>query len=129
MSDDLRKVSRRSFLSRVVGGAVIGTVAIVATVVPAEEAEAQVTDSDTGRYADPAGRGRGRRSGITDRDPNDPVGRGRGRRRPRRSGITDRDSGRYADPAGNGRGRRRRRSCSDSDGGRYADPGGRGRRC
>ncbi len=125
MSDELRKVSRRSFLSRVVGGAVIGTVAVVATVVPAEEAEAFQTDNDP---HDPVGGGRRRRgTGITDRDPSDPAGNGRGRRRRRGSGITDRDP---RDPVGNGRGRRgRRRSCSDSDGGRYADPGGRGRRC
>jgi len=124
MSDDLRKVSRRSFLGRVVGGAAIGAVAIVATVVPAEEAEAFQTDNDP---HDPVGGGRRRyRSGITDRDPGDPAGNGRGRRRRSRSGITDRDP---RDPAGNGRGRRGRRSCTDSDSGRYSDPGGRGRRC
>lgn len=131
-----RKISRRSFLGRVAGGAVVGGGALVAL---ATGAQAQITDSDTGAYADPAGRGRGRRTGITDSDPSDPVGRGRGRR----TGITDSDP---SDPAGNGRGRRNtgitdrdpsdpvgngrgRRSCSDSDGGAYADPIGRGRRC
>ncbi|WP_300527175.1 hypothetical protein [Maricaulis sp.] len=40
-----------------------------------------MTDSDSGAYADPAGRGRGS-SGVTDSDTGayaDPVGRGRGR--------------------------------------------------
>jgi len=122
MSDEVRKVSRRSFISKVIGGAMIGTVAVIAPTAPAE---AQITDSDP---YDPVGRGRGRRryrSGITDRDPSDPVGNGRGRRRRRyTSGITDRDP---YDPVGNGRGRRRRRRiCSDSD---PYDPGGQGRRC
>ena len=112
MSDEVRKVSRRSFLGRVVGGAMIGTVAVVAGVQPAI---AQITDSDP---SDPVGRGRG--TGITDRDPSDPVGRGRGYRRRRRrrgSGITDRDP---YDPVGNGR------RCTDRDPG---DPVGRGRWC
>ena len=120
MSDEVRYVARRSFLSRVVGGAVIGTVAVVAGVTTATPAEAQ-TDRDP---YDPVGRGRGR--GITDRDPSDPVGRGRGVRRRRRrgwSGITDRDPG---DPVGNGRGRRRRRICTDRD---PSDPVNRGRWC
>lgn len=124
MSDEVRRVSRRSFLGKVLGGAAIGAVAIVGG---ATEAEAQrctdrdpydrvgngrwcrrrrrrsgCTDSDGGRYADPAGNGRCRRrrgTGITDRDPGDPVGNGRGRRY--RSGITDSDP---SDPVGNGRG-------------------------
>ena len=128
MSDEVRRVSRRSFLGKVLGGAAIGAVAIVGG---ATEAEAQrCTDSDGGRYADRAGYGRRcrrRRTGITDRDPYDPVGggRGRGRRRRYRSGITDRDPG---DPVGNGRGGRRGRTgCTDSDGGSYADPAGNGR--
>ena len=98
MSEEVRKVSRRSFLSRVLGGAVIGTVAVIATT---ERAEAQFTDNDP---YDPVGRGRRGRpyTGITDRDPSDPVGRGRGRRRRRRrwSGLTDRDP---YDPVGRGR--------------------------
>ena len=49
----MRKFDRRSFLTRVAGVAVAGGLA-------AGEARAlQVTDSDTGPYADPAGRGRG----------------------------------------------------------------------
>lgn len=119
MSDEVRRVSRRSFLGKVIGGAAIGAVAIVGG---ATEAQAQCSDSDP---YDPGGRGRHcgrRRTGITDRDPSDPVGRGRGRRRRYRSGITDRDP---YDPVGNGRGRRRGRTgCTDSD---PSDPGGNGR--
>ena len=113
-----RKISRRSFLGRVAGGAVLTGGAMHLMTGPAA---AQVTDNDTGSNSDPVGRGRG--TGVTDGDPSDPVGNGRGQRR---SGITDNDSGSNSDPAGNGRGRR---SCSDSDGGSYADPIGRGRRC
>ena len=124
MSDEIRNVSRRSFLGRVLGGAAIGAVAIVGGATPA----AAQTDSDPN---DPVGRGRGSYGGVTDSDTGryaDPAGRGRGRGRRRyRSGITDRDPG---DPVGNGRGGRRGRSgCTDSDGGSYADPAGNGRRC
>ena len=119
MSDEVRRVSRRSFLGKVLGGAAIGAVVLVGG---ATEAEAQCSDSDP---YDPGGSGRHcgrRRTGITDRDPGDPVGNGRGGRRRRYgSGITDSDP---YDRAGNGRGGRR--SCSDSD---PNDPGGRGRRC
>src|SRR6218665_4199862 len=97
------KLSRRSFLGRVAGGAIAGGAAL--TILGESPAEAQVTDSDTGRYADPVGRGRGRRY----------------------SGCTDSDTGRYADPGGNGRCTNRRTGCTDSDSGRYADPGGNGR--
>ena len=102
------------------------------------EAEAQCTDSDGGRYADAGGRGRRcrRTAGCSDPDGGrwaDPAGRGRRcqgrvRVRPRTGGCTDSDGGRFADAAGRGR-RCGRRSCSDPDGGRWADPAGRGRRC
>ncbi|WP_444854416.1 hypothetical protein [Sphingosinicella sp.] len=101
---------------------------------------AQVTDSDSGPGADPAGRGRGggshqqgpARTGITDSDGGayaDPVGNGRGGgQRPggsTRTGITDSDSGAYADPAGNGRGGGGRpQTTADSD---NADRSGYGR--
>lgn len=103
-----RKLSRRSFLGRVVGGTVAGG----AFVALASQAEAlQVTDSDQGPNSDPPGRGRGRPSGVTDSDqgPNsDPPGRGRGRAsRP----CTDSDSGPNSDRAGAGRGNGR----TDSD--------------
>src|ERR1700710_1826254 len=80
-----RKLSRRSFLGRVAGGAIAGGAALT---VLGGRAEAQVTDGDRGPNADPAGRGRG----VSDSDsgPNaDPAGRGRGSA----SGITDSDSG------------------------------------
>ena len=125
MSDEVRKVSRRSFLSKVMGGAAIGAVAIIGGTATPAEAQ-RCTDRDPG---DPVGRGRWcrrrRRTGITDRDPYDPVGGGRGRRRRRRgyrTGITDSDPG---DPVGNGRGRRGRRTgITDSD---PSDPVGNGR--
>lgn len=115
----MRNVTRRSFLARVAGVGAVGTLLV------AGEARAlQVTDSDTGPYADPAGRGRGG-TGYTDSDSGpyaDPAGHGRGRGR----SVTDSDTGRYADPVGRGRGRS---GCTDSDTGTYADPVGRGRRC
>jgi hypothetical protein len=78
-----RKLSRRSFLTRVAGGAIVGGGAMVAL---ASGAQAfQVTDADTGATADPANRGRGRT----------PI-----------RGCTDADSGARADPQGNGRGNR-----------------------
>ena len=116
---EIRKLSRRSFLGKVVGGAAVGALAIT---VGATEAQAQ-TDSDP---YDPIGGGRGRRTGITDSDRGanaDPAGNGRGGRR---SGITDSDSGANADPAGNGRGRGRT-GLTDSDSGGWADPAGNGR--
>jgi len=140
-----RKLSRRSFLGRVAGGALVSVAAVT---VVADEAQAQsCTDRDTGRYSDPVGRGRRcRPSGCSDSDPSDPVGRGRrcgrpsgcsdsdpsdpvgrGRRCGRRpSGCSDRDP---HDPVGRGRHCGRRRSCTDRDVGRYGDPVGRGRRC
>lgn len=130
-----RKLSRRSFFFTVAG--TVAAASTIGLIAPDEAQAFQCTDSDTGRYSDPAGRGRRcggggrRRTGITDRDTgrgSDAPGYGRGRRR-QRSGCTDSDTGRYSDPAGNGRCTSRRRSCSDSDSGRYADPGGRGRRC
>ena len=110
-----RKLSRRSFMGRVVGGTLAGG----AFVALAGQAEAlQVSDSDSGPNSDPAGRGR---TGVTDTDsgPNsDSPGRGRSRSsRP----CTDRDSGPNADQAGRGRGNGR----SDSD---PTDRAGCGRR-
>jgi len=69
-----RKLTRRSFVRRVLGGSIAagGALALIGG-----EAHAQVTDSD----------------------PNDPAGQGRGG-----GGVTDSDSGPAADPAGRGRG-------------------------
>lgn len=95
-----RKLSRRSFLTRVAGGAVVGGGALVML---SGTAQAQVTDSDTGPNADGAGHGRG----------NNHI-----------RGCTDNDRGSNADQAGNGRGN----GHSDSDSGPNADPPSCGRR-
>lgn len=89
-----RGLGRRAFLLGTLGGTTALAGCVTAT---------GYTDSDTGRYADPAGAGRGPRVGITDAD-----------------------TGRYADPVGRGRGGR---ACTDADVGTWADPAGRGRRC
>ena len=108
---------RRSFLARVLGGVAAGG---ALTLVSGEALAFQVTDSDSGARADPAGRGRGR-TGESDGDPTDPAGYGRPR-----TGCSDGDSGRGADPAGRGRGQG---ECNDRDRGPARDPAGRGRRC
>lgn len=95
-----RKLSRRSFLTRVAGGAILTGGAMVALTGGAQAY--QVTDSDSGANADPPGRGRG----------------GANRRI---RGCTDGDAGATADPAGNGRGNRH----TDNDPG---DPPSCGRR-
>ena len=78
-----RKLSRRSFMGRIVGGTVAtGALALVG----GGQARAQVTDQD----------------------PNDPAGQGRGS-----GGVTDSDSGSNADPAGRGRGGGRATGDSD----------------
>ena len=94
------KLSRRSFLTRVAGGAVVGGGAMMALTGGAQAF--QVTDADTGATADPGGRGRG----------------GANRRI---RGCTDADGGPTADPGGAGRGNRR----SDAD---PSDPASCGRR-
>jgi hypothetical protein len=112
-----RKLSRRSFMGRVVGGTVAGG----AFVALAGQAEAlQVSDSDSGPNSDPAGRGR---TGVTDSDggPNaDRPNHGRGGPRSQRP-CTDSDTGPNSDPASRGRGNGR----SDSD---PTDRAGCGRR-
>lgn len=96
-----RKLSRRSFLGRVAGGAVIGGGAMMALAGTAGAFQRSVTDADNGPITDGAGQGRGRRiARCTDNDSgtnSDRVGQGRG------NGRTDRDAGQRADPAGCGR--------------------------
>ena len=90
-----RQVTRRSFMSTVVGGAVAGAAAL--TIGTEAIAQTGVTNSDPG---DPVGNGR---TGITNNDPYDPVGRGRVRRVRRggcATGVTNSDPG---DRVGNGR--------------------------
>jgi hypothetical protein len=108
----VRRLSRRSFLGRVVGGAAVGGSALL---VLGGQAEAfQVTDSDSGPNSDPPGRGRGSRSGLSDSDPVDPGGNGRG---PRHATCTDSDAGPNSDGAGRGRGN----NVTDGDSGSNAD--------
>ena len=115
-----RKLTRRSFLGRVAGGAIVGGAAL--TVLGGRAEAMQVSDSDSGPNADAPGHGS---TGVSDRDsgPNaDRAGHGRGGR----SGLTDSDTGRYADPSGNGR-RGSARACTDSDSGPNSDGAGHGR--
>ncbi|MBX3273374.1 MAG: hypothetical protein KF729_24135 [Sandaracinaceae bacterium] len=131
-----RGLSRRSTIGLI--GASFAAMTGVLGISPSE-AEAQCTDSDGGRWADPGGGGRRcRRSGCSDSDGGrfaDPAGAGRrcsgGVVVQPRGGCTDSDGGRWADGAGRGRrcGGGGVRTCSDSDGGRWADGAGRGRRC
>jgi len=116
----IRKLSRRSFLERVAGGAAIagGAVALVAGRAEAQGNYTGVTDSDTAPgHRDRPGYGTGTRNRYTDRDtgPNaDPQFGGRGPQ-----GEISGQGGYGEYPSG----------CSDSDGGPGADPGGRGVRC
>jgi hypothetical protein len=105
---NLRKLSRRSFLARVAGGAVAGGAALT---VLGTRAEAQITDRDPG---DPANR-----TGLTDSDPTDRAGNAPVRRR----ACTDNDQGNNSDPAGRGRGN----GVTDNDRGSNADRAGCGR--
>ena len=110
---NLRKLSRRSFMTRVVGGAVVGGGALAA--LGSRAAAFQITDADTGQNSDPANR-----TGLTDRDPSDRPGNGQGARR---RACTDSDSGPNSDPAGNGRGT----GVTDNDSGANSDRPGCGR--
>ena len=125
-----RKLSRRSFLGRVAGGAIAGGAALT---IMGGEAQAQgCSDSDSGPNGDPSGRGRRCGStGCSDSDTGqyaDGVGRGR-RCGSTPAGCSDSDSGQYGDPSGRGRRCGRPVNCTDRDTGRYADGVGRGRRC
>ena len=115
--------NRRSFLARVVGGAVLagGPLALLG----GHARAIQVTDRDP---SDPGGRGRGG-GGVTDRDSGagaDPAGRGRGGAAAR-AGVSDNDTGAGADPPGCGRGSRPFTGITDQDRGATADPPQRGR--
>src|SRR5689334_17076844 len=117
-----RKTTRRSFLTRVVGGSLIlgGPMGLIAGPTSA----GQVTDHDP---TDPAGSGRGGGTGFTDSDSgpgSDPAGRGRGtdpsqaRGAGPVTGVTDSDGGPSADPPQRGRGTRQHaenaRDCRDA---------------
>ena len=111
---NLRKLSRRSFLARVAGGAVAGGAAL--TVLGGRAEALQITDRDPG---DPANR-----TGLTDQDPSDPAGNAPRRGGNRIRGCTDNDRGNNSDPAGNGRGN----GVTDNDRGTNSDPARCGRR-
>lgn len=99
----VRKVSRRSFLTTVAGGAAAGSLLLVSD--GASAVQSGCTDADpVSRGGDPGGRGRncqGRAStGCSDRDPSDPSGSGRNCTATPRTGCSDSDP---SDPSGHGR--------------------------
>lgn len=129
--DIKRKLNRRSFLTRVAGGAIAGggAIAFVAGTAGAHP----TTDNDP---SDPGGAGRqqGRwPNSDTDEGANsDPAGRAG-----RLGHYSDTDSGAGSDPASHGRRMtdsdprdpaNYRPRITDSDSGAYGDPAGRGRR-
>ena len=147
-----RKVSRRSFLARVAGSAVVAGSAFSAVAArpgwsdtdphdppmrppPRRRGQTGRTDSDAGPEADRSGYGR---TGHSDSDPGDPAGYGRthvsdsdptdwpdyGRGTP----LRDTDIGASSDAPSSPRPRRRPRTeVTDTDNGPGADPAGYGR--
>lgn len=121
-----RKLTRRSFMARVVGGAVAGGGAASLVIAPAFAQNVRytgVTDCDTGNGGDRPGHGTGVRNQYTDTDtgPNgDPRCRGRGPAA--RSEGSPSGQGNYGYTQG-------ATGCSDADRSPNADPGGRGQRC
>jgi len=134
MSERRRKLTRRSFMSRIVGTAVAGgSIAMITTPVaahPISDNDPSDTpgggrgrghwphsDTDQGTYSDAAGRA-GRLGHFSDQDRGpgaDPVNHGRrisdsdpGDAAHPRPNISDRDTGPYADAVGRGRRPRRR---------------------
>lgn len=128
-----RKLSRRSFLTRVAGGSVLAGGALFFV---SGRAEAyQCTDADPSPpRGDPSGRGQRcqaaatrPRTGCSDGDNgrgSDPAAYGRHCRQA--TGYTDNDS---SDPENGGHGPNRGRACSDSDSGARADNAEHGRNC
>lgn len=119
-----RKLNRRSFVTKVVGGTIVigGAASIIVGPAYAQNYSG-VTDCDAGQGADRPGYGTGNRNQFTDRDtgPNaDPRCHGRG--------PNGRSEGSPSGFGGYG-GEQATTGCSDTDGGSGADPGGRGIRC
>ena len=116
-----RKLTRRSFMASVAGGAVAGGGAVALVTRPAHaQTYTGVTDCDAGNNHDRPGYGIGPRNQYTDSDTGpqaDARCHGRG---PVRTPNGPSGTGRYGDPAS---------GCSDSDTGPGSDPGGRGVRC
>lgn len=136
----LRRLNRRSFLSRIVGASAIGggalSLVLGKSFAQAPQPRTCLTDTDSSDRPD-----FGTRTGLTDRDSQDAVGRGtltqhtdadthdlanRGRSwrcpAPQQTGITDHDTGANADRAGYGR-----TGVTDNDSGPNADRPGYGR--
>jgi hypothetical protein len=98
----LRKVTRRSFLSSVAGGAAAGALLTVSD--NAAALQTGCTDTDPiSRGGDPGGRGRNcanrPATGCSDSDPSDPGGRGRNCANRPQTGCSDTDP---SDPSGRG---------------------------
>ncbi len=111
-----RSLNRRSFLTRVAGGAAAaGLTGFIAGTARAGQTGpwTGVTDSDSGSYADNAGHGRGPGGNA--------YGQPQQQTRPQ-TGYSDSDSGAGADPSGGGR-RGAPTGVTDSD---PTDPVGRG---
>src|SRR5690606_3901680 len=126
-----KKLNRRSFMSRIAGGALIaGGATVMISGKAAPQNYTGRTDNDSGSYAERAGYGR---TGLTDSDTgggSDRAGYGRGGGGGGgRTGWTDTDSGGNADNAGNGRGATRNSptGLTDGDGGSAADRASYGR--
>ena len=125
-----RKLSRRSFLTRVAGGSVLAGGALFFVSGRAEALQCSDSDPPPTRGGDPSGRGRycgrsGAHTGCSDNDSgrgSDPAAYGR--HCVAATGRTDNDS---SDPDNGGRGQGRH--CSDSDSGSRADNAGAGRHC
>ena len=129
-----RRLSRRSFLTRVAGGSVLAGGALIFVAGPAEAY--QCTDADPAPpRGDPSGRGNRcqgaasrPRTGCSDNDRGNGSDPGAyGRHCSQATGHTDNDP---TDPTNGGRGySQRERQCSDSDSGSNSDNAGQGRHC
>lgn len=129
--DIKRKLNRRSFLTRVAGGAIIGGGAIA--FVAGEAAAHPINDADP---TDPAGRGRRQGTWPTS-DVDQGANSDPGGRAGRLGHYSDQDSGAGSDPVGHGRRitdtdprdpPNYRPRITDSDSGPNGDPANRGRR-
>jgi hypothetical protein len=144
-----RRLGRRSFLTRIMGGVAAGGALALVTGSAAAQRTATytgVTDCDTGNPQDSPGYGTGVRNQYTDRDTGPladarcqgrgPSGAGQNQPSGLQSGAGTRCSDRDpTDPGGRGRnctyesGTPTATGCTDSDPGGTGDPVGNGRHC